>query len=860
MGLGTRIQEGLRRTFYAGYAPVRDGAKALSQGVRSRVVGAMTGYSNPMLNIAEQAVETLKNKIRINGNDENSSNARFFFFDSKGDFYDEGAAKQLLTDISIDLTLPDGRLNKKSVLLNDGGAISSLINLSADSDFSEKFRLEVKDLLVQLVNKSAKQRGILSKGCPQYLVDILSNSSPEDDQKARVIRHQAVAKLITSLADKNQKRLDVQETVSNFLNDMPRYFHGQVADQVRPIIENSINEFLSNPTAVLTDRDLEVHPDVLRAYAQSLGDLFESGVTKPLRNDSLVQAAKNLISAFEDQDRDYGGQGSSIGISKAREAFIDQWIDERVNLINLSRDIARLKELRESVRQGIETGINHVKIDRQFCTTAEQATSADAVLIVKPSNIHLLEVDKEIRNLEAKNLDATSALNTKLIAIKSSFENIASPSNDGDFGVKNLFFERLFGRNEEGDKISEKDFLDHFLSEYDDAGIDYSKLSDPDYGADFTGVKKLMLGRLREISSGLSAEITMLQRYDIELDAERTALDTTFWNPLKEMLPLDKHMDQAYIDQLTTNLQAFCHEENQTSTAMQKIEALKNKSQEIIQHIITVDVNTNKYTLNTGILDREAPALNVMDYVGIEHAIGGIATVMDGFYSKEENKGKPFDWSLCSINDINIILETLREKVVPVKSSETEENDDRSTKTLGHLVAEESSAYQSAMVNIAKVFQYEQAALKSAPTALAAKITSFASAMSMPLVNVEVLVSSDLATTIPRAQTLSEISNKNKTLIEKYQAMQDPTHARFVEYWDQQAKNTKMDSVFSSATNQDLISMGLDLRNARILEKAIEDYSYSLDLNNDREFSFTAIIDKLLKSLISLIQSLGVAT
>ncbi len=853
IGVPQFVKTGFNRAFHAGYDPLITGARALSKSVNSRTAAllTMTGSDNAVTNVAELAVEAFKNKTRMNGDDENSASGIGF---SNGiDFYNEQAAKSLLTDISIDLTLPNGKVNKNSVLLNDAEAITALINLSTDKDFSSQFRSGVKDLLAQLVTVSAKERGVLSKGCPGHVIEILRNNSSEDDQSDKVARYQAAAKLIVSLADKNKNRLEVQDTVNDFLKNMTGYFHGEVADQVRPIIEQSINQFLSNPQVIFTDKDLDIHPNVLRDFAQSLGNLFESGVTKPLRQDSLVQAAKNLITAFEVEDRDYGSpRTNTIGINNAREAFVDQWIGERVNLINQSRELRRLKDSRESIRQGIEAKVP-VRVDREFCTAAEQGASPDAILIVQPSYLHLLETDNRIRKLETENHDSTTKFNTKMIAIKSSFENIASPLDSGELGVKNLFFERLFGQDVDGNKITEKDFLEHFLSEYKDEGINYSQLSDLNYGQDFTGVKKLMLDRLREISTNLPADIAVIQKHETALVTERATLNTKFWNPLREILPSYKHLDHAYTAQLESNLKVLCLEENKTTHAINTIEALQKKSWDIMQHIITIDADTTKRCLNTGILTNESNALTPAEVATINSDLQPIVTAMDSFYAIDENKGKSFDWSPHTQN-INSILYMLRSKVTPITPAQ--EDSPNTPVSLGRLVAEESNLYHSTLTSIAKVFQHEQSALNSAPAQLNAKVQAFAT--SMWLTDTDILISSDLSNTIPRAEALRTVNNNNQTLIARYQAMQDPTHPKYQEYWDQQAEKMKMDNVFSSGTHQDLINMGLDQRNARILVNVIDNYASVFNLDNGSNFSFATIAKDLLQKLLVFVQSLGV--
>jgi hypothetical protein len=849
------VKNGIYKAWHTGYDPILQSARSLSRSARSRTAGLLstTGSDNAVTNVSELAVEALKNKTKMGGDDENSPAGIGFY--NGIDFYNEQAARSLLTDISIDLTLPDGRLNKNSILLNDGEAIAALINLSKDQDFSTQFRADVKDLLAQLLTASAKQRGLLSAGCPIHIVEILRNNSSEDDQTAKVARYQAAAQFIVSLADKNKKRLEVQDTVNDFLDKMNGYFHGAVAEQVQPILEQSIHEFLSNPQAIFTDKDLDIHPNVLRDFSLAIANLFESGVTKPLRQDSLVQAAKNLIAAFEVEDRNYGSHtAGSLGINSARKAFIDQWINERVSLINQTREISRLKDQRRAIRQGVDSRMP-VKVDRAFCTAAEKSASTEAILIVVPSNTHILEIDNRIKKLETENHDSTTKFNTKMIAIKSSFEKIASPVGEGELGIKNLFFERLFGQDANGEKISEQGFLEHFLSKYDQEGIDYSQLTDPTYGSDFTGVNKLMLDRLREISNGLTADIALVQRHEAELATEKSTLDANFWNPLKEILPIDKHMDQVYIDKLRSNLRAFCLEEAKTATTVQSVEALQKKTFDIVKHLITIDANTNERTLNTGLLANEAGSLTQIDINEISQHLQVITAAMDTFYAIDDNSGKSFDWS-AHTTEINQIMSILRTKVPPITPAQ-EENPNAPVR-LGKLIAEESDLYHSALGSIARVFQHEQSALNSVPAQLVAKVASFTGAMG--LTNIATLISNDLISVIPRANFLRTVNSNNQSLIERYQAMQSPNHPKYKEYWDQQAERMKMDVVFSSGTHQDLINMGLDQRNARILERTIEDYSETFNIDPHSEFSFVTIINDLLQKLFVFIQSLGAQT
>lgn len=837
VGLG----ETVKRNLYASYAYTVDTANQLARRSGARISAALTtsASNDPVHNVALDAAETLKSKIKT----EDGKIA----FEYDGFQQPQENALELFTKLETNLTLGDGSLNTQSILLNDRELLATIIDLSGDKELTTQFRDRAKDLINTVIVTSAKRGGYLTKGCPSYITDILSNKSDDPDSKTK--RYTATIQLILELARKNKTHLEVNDVVRNLLNDIPDRFAGDIGELVEPMIRKTIEEVLSSTPDIFNDRDLEINPTLLRRYASALGDLFLSGVPKPLRQDNLVLAVKDIVTAYENRDRDYGSS-KSIGIESARQNFMNLWFEERDSLNIQEANLSRLRKKAEEIRIKIKTG-SQIQLDKSLCSAPELASvdTSNATVNLIAKNHHLDAIKNQIRESEANLQDLRTDFDKKLTAIKFAFDNIASPFTEDQSGIRDMFFERLIGRTSDGEKVSEDDLVKAFIKSTAEENFNYKEMADPSYGEDFQGLKKQTLANLRAVQANIPEKLREIDSFNEAIEEDSRILTESYFEPINQIVKVDSLFDESHVTKLNLALNNFCKENHMISSVMDKIHTCKSKATDIVEHLIIKNAE-GKFVIDQSKITSET-TLTIVEQEALKKTFDEILVQYNAFYADEKNENQKFDFNPFA-TQANSVVNSIKSKV---RNDYLINEDTRNTTTLANLFSEYDKHRAIANNSVAAILEYERDALNSSQAVLNEKLEILATDLGIDGNLLTTLVTPNLKEKIAKATELRKDIQKNLKDKETFTILNNPDHPDFSKAWDTQLNSVSMEQVFTMAIGQDLNKMGMSAKNAKVLIEAIND-SDILEIYENNETSYGRMVKDFFSKLMQFLLQL----
>jgi hypothetical protein len=833
------VFQGITNRLYTGYDAVATAGKSLARTAHCASAALSTNLTNENP-VHSRALEVAEAVLDLDPETKLST-----YLNDHSLLMNEDAIAKLLEDLLTDLGTPHGTLNHSAVILNNEALIERLIDLSqgfhneGEETVSAELRNASKTILVELIKTSSKRAGLFSQGCPEYISDLISFSHSNTHDGAEIKRFTAVTKLLKELATKN-KGLSLSDTSLEFIDKLPKYFHGSVGTAFQDFFQETINAFLSDPMQILENEDLLTEPQVLSEYYNALGDLFESSIPKPFRKDTLVQATKSLIESYE-----LGDRPDTIGIETARRSFIDTWLNKKNEILALENEVIRLNELKQDIRTSIEYQ-SEISIDREFCSMTQVGSQTSTPIITVASAPNLQSIEQRIHQISKQKLELEEKLSSSFTAIESAFERTKSPFNENGNGLKDLFFSRLFGKDEEGSDIDSKGFIG-LLTKGDDVTtnleIDFNKLSDPVYGKDSSGFKKLAIDFLKARYQKVQATINTTSANLAAIQPRVRELEVNFWSPLKAIFPQNGNLLRTR-DGLKNTLTAYCMNEELIDRVIVKSEAQKKNLVDILKILIVKDPNDHQYSVN----------MDILGSMGLSNINERIVASTLRSLSNELNKspnaqfedlldgGKPTDYRRR--------ISSMMDKLRPIFNGLSLNAGDRDFDRLKLCFNNESILYGEFLQAVARTIDYE----RKAPGSAQAKITKIEAALGVQPGTISVLFTDELSKNIKDSTFISEREKKLKAQLELNNILNDPNHPDYHEAWSKELRSSNLSSFYGSNIKRDLFDMGLDEKNAMVLINKAQEFSDIYFINDsDTDSSFIDLIRDIIKSIVSLL-------
>ncbi len=834
MYLVDAIKDKCRNAWYTGHEALGNTARKVAR-ASSSTIQAVVGLESqdPIHNAALDAATTLKNDLIHEDN-------QIWLQDPHGASVTIDDAKRLFVDLATNLHR-DGVVNKEAVLINDRGLLAKLIELSNNQEVPSNIRNATQELISTAIEAAAKQRAWFSSACPTYIVDIVSNSG-SDDYDAQARSATAAALLLVEIANKSQKKLNVSETVANLLDTIGDKFHGEVGLVVRARLETSIKELISNPNRLLNP-DLDLSPNIRQQYTQALGQLFLAGMPTPMRaNNDLVTAVHGVIVAHEESSE----RGCSI--KTARENLLELLHKEMEPLNETTVQLNRLKDKFAELTQKVKSH-SPIDLDSNLCTAAEQATNPGLqTLVVDASQTHLTKITEEITRLTKKLTEDEYAFHKQLAAVKLAFDNIRI--NNSAAGIKNLFFERLFDvphaattedSNDDSLDGLKNRFMQFLTSQGHDGNYDFEELFKQDFvDASATGLYKENLSSLAQFKRDLQGQISAKEEILNRFEAEQTKLETSFWQPLYSIINSETIFDTTRTAGVFTHLSSFCQETSRVDIAEKAVRAYQGAAERLINRFIEKkEGDDGEYFIPQDAL-RE---LNLTDTERVELNTA-LTRIVNNFNSQIPKASNFTSVASSAKAALELITNHVRDPLP------ADGEDLKNRKDLAAQIKEYISRQASAYRQLANVFEYERS--QSSSSTITTKLNTLESHIG--ITGLAALVTPDLAAKTHRALNLrTDIDHIKRELI-FFNTLNTPSKKGFSESWEIQATKLSRQSTYEKRLGHALEAMGLDTRNAKLLQEVIKESPYFQDADDNQPFAI--IINRLLMSLMQFIHNL----
>lgn len=826
----------LTKLIYRGYSELSTAAKSTARVVvvtGAAVMSSSDSTANVTHSLAEDTAMAILSPAEVDGK------SGYYLNDVRTVVDQEMLAGQLI-NLELDLYHANGQLNKSSILLTNPELLEKLVEFatSTESEVDETLRINSRNLLTKVLTASFVNYG----SCPDEVKDLIRASSLSDpkDPKAKAQKAIAVTRLITSVNDRFFY-MDSKSALGHYISKIPNGFYGQVGNVMAGFVEKTMSDFLANPNELLQDSDLDLEPGLKAQLTHALGEMFMSSVIKPMRDDDLVKKAQQLLVAYEEHTRD---ESSSLkGIEEARKDFIEEITQQRCQIAKLNIDTQFLSSRKAEIEEAL-VAKSKTLIHRDFCTSSERNGSTDTYIFVQPTQDHIRKINNEIAKQQKTIHDLSENLERSKHVIGFALESCVSPTENSNPGLRDLFFERLIGRKQDDKLESEEQNLADILmgnNPEEEYKFDFSQLNSTDYGADFTGVKKLTLVYLKEKYQELLKEKDLIERFSKEYESDIETVQYEFYDPLRNSLPITTFTTAAVKD-YQTKLAKFCNNAGILEDFSQKMIAYQRNLNNIVFKKL-IHKTANGWEVNTALIDsliKDNSSKNEL----VEELNSVLAKIKQNTNSTNNNFTPDLDMAGEEIKNLVAFLERNADKfpTLPLDAN----NDDETISNLSDaqsFVREFDQMlilHDQILFKIAEAVKYELSANRDSAQK---KIGS----LGLDERFLDTVTSHfDLARFLVDRQRVNEAKSK------KINEMLDSTNSAFDSSWETEMRRPQFLAKIGQMMVDDLAQMGMGKPQVSEVISQMEDIKLSFENNGDQ--SFVNIISDILKSIISYLK------
>ena len=845
----------------ASYRDLKQETQAAAARTGNRVQSALTASesNNVISNQAETAASLLLQETT-------SSNGDIWFGDNNnGVAMDQDAMASNLSFLREELTDAYG-LNSESRLLNDSKIVEKLVTISRGQDhYQLNLRKEAEKVLNQLLDQASRHAGLSARECPEHLQTILKTYNTEvfeDSSAAIEARHLAVAELIRDIAKDKKEDTPLNQAVQDYVNSMPRQFKGSVSKAFQSIVKDSLNDILSNPKAILENQDLVLSPNVLRAYTQALAETFEASIPKAVRKDELVQSAKALIAAFEEESR-AEGQTTRLGVAEARSQFVELLLERQYDAFRSRQELVKLLRTKDEVSTAMETGMPIVLND-EFLTSGQSPGTA-----IKAEQKNLEAVNKKIKEITKEIKRSEDSLKLSLGAINKGLKSAASPFGEQANGLQALWMDRLVsdgdGDGDASDLDSNNTIIDMLLNP-EGQEIEFSRLNETGYAEGLNGFKKILTEHLEELQQKSQQEKTRIEANLSALEQTKTELDTGFNQPLESIAQsAGTLVIPNNTQKLITGFKSFTNNDAVIENLSTKAKAVQTANINIIHSFLMEDSQGTIVLNDKGITDL---ALDKIDELELIAKLAIISTEYNKIHKQDVNHSQTINWTTLSksLNDIDsAIPETILEiitEAVPVTENPNIQysNQDQSEEPRGIFALRRKldNAESSLELAIARAFDYEQKAYG------VEGVNSFASAVQKLETNLSIeqndtanLLNGNLSDKIETSITIGNRIRDLERKLDRTKILTDETHPLYNQLWEKEMRAPKLTSAFNAMLVDSFQDLGLTEQATNTLLEKVEDFAGNYSIIGEEQ-GLRGWVEDMLKYLIKYLNDLGI--
>lgn len=819
------------RNLYRGYAELSTAANSTARVVAltgAALMSTSVSTANVTHSLAEDTAMAILSPAEVDGKSGYSLN------DGRT-VVDQAMLSGQLINLELDLYHANGQLNKSSILLTNPELLEKLVEFatSTESEVNEKLRINSRNLLTKVLTASFVNYG----SCPDEVKDLIRASSLSDpkDPKAKAQKAIAITRLITSVNDRFFY-MDSKSALGHYISRIPNGFYGQVGNVMAGFVEKTMSDFLANPNELLQDSDLDLKPGLKAQLTHALGEMFMSSVIKPMRDDDLVKKAQQLIVAYEDHTRD---ESSSLkGIEEARKDFIEEITQQRCQIAKLNIDTQFLSSRKAEIEEAL-VAKSKTLIHRDFCTPSEINGSRDTYIFVQPTQDHIRKINNAIAQKQKTIHDLSEDLERSKHVIGLALESCASPTENSNPGLRDLFFKRLIGRKQD-DKLhlEEQNLADILMgiNPEEEYNFDFSQLNTTSYGADFTGVKKLTLVYLKEKYQELLNEKDMIARFNREYIDDIKIVQENFYSPLRNSLPITTFTTTDVKD-YKTKLSRFCLNSEILEEFSQKMIAYQRNLNNIVFRKL-IHRTANGWEVNKALIDsliKDAKCNTEL----LEKLNLVLTKIREHANFQKENFTPDLDMAGEEIKKLVDFLERNADKFPTLPLDSNNNDDDEKSSDLSdaqRFVSEYNKtriSHDEILFKIAKAVKYELSVNKDLAKS---KIKSLSLRESF----LDTVTSHyDLARFLINSQRVNEDN------LRKINEMLDPKNSAFESSWETEMKRPQFLKTIGQMMVDDLAQMGMGKPQVSEVISQMEDIMSSFD---DR--SSGDIIKNILESII----------
>lgn len=679
--------------------------------------------------------------------------------------------RDLLSWLSMDLSKAgnDAKLNTRSKILQSPKLVSTLMSIAVDSNTDKDVQDQARLCLEKAIQLGSKKPLFRSKN--QLLSQVLLDSVQGQEGLTTKAKAQQIKNLLKLLDSIPLKKGDLSGALNQFINQIDAQFEGQLGTAFKEPLKKAFNEFLNNPEMSAAQEIYDEEPQLAKELAETRLKLFDKVVPNRSSKHPLMQAARHMIGAFEDEERTNEQGQITQGKNSSRNIFAIQYGKYIRESLDREREINNLQQLKRKYQLS-------KKENRQI--SFADANSGKSPRVANSEDIN--KIDLEIRNLSKEHENKETEMTQVLSDLRATFKNLKSPfTNKDESGFRGFFADRLFSTDESSDEV--KSFMEIFYGlDTSNTAIDMTEITKGENKDQEHGMLALVHDKLRQEHNELEIKLRQLNVEINNQEQKLTELEDTYKVPLRTIFNSEIAFDATKRVDLKDKLKEFSP--SHSSDAMNSIEQANLTAEEMLKKLVQYNEETKQYEVVTG--DPVYKALkNRIQCFPPSNLFSGQQNInLLQEYCKEMNKQKQNDSKIAEIKK-NIFQSFVRlDSQINMSRADTVKHETTPLMEFMKSARDLKTKISSAQDEIAKTINYERSMTSNVVTTRVKVIASF----SLSQEHAQALVSSNLTDKIKLSNRTETSINTTKDEIDKTNQLLDLTSAESQTHFNARAK------------------------------------------------------------------------